>query len=169
MPAFHTLRPALIAAASVWLLMAPQSGAQGADTIRFGGMKADVKAPIEVAADALSVDQSTGHAVFTGNVEISQGEMHLSATTVTIRYADQNQHRIQQMEADGAVTLVSGPDAAEADHAIYEVETGEITLTGDVLLSQGQNVMSAASVKVDLATGSARAEGRVRTILQPSD
>lgn len=169
MPAFSTLRPALTAALLAVSFPAPQAGAQSADTIRFGGIKADIKAPIEVASDALTVDQATGHAIFSGNVEISQGEMHLSAASVTIRYADQDQRRIEQMEADGAVTLVSGPDAAEADHAVYHVETGEVTLTGDVLLSQGQNVMAANSIKVDLATGTARAEGRVRTILQPAD
>ena len=38
--------------------------------IAFGGIKGDTKAPVEVTADSLAVNQETGHAVFTGNVVI---------------------------------------------------------------------------------------------------
>ena len=154
------LRPLLIALA---VLAAPAS----AQNITFGGMKADVSAPVEVASDNLTVNQTDGSALFEGNVVIGQGEMRLSADQVTVQYAEGGQSRIQSLTATGNVTLVSGPDAAEAQKAVYDVEGGNVVLTGDVLLSQGQNVLSGDKVTVDLATGAAQVNGRVRSVLQP--
>lgn len=154
------LRPLLTAL----ILAAAPAGAQ---TMTFGGMRADVKAPVEVAADNLAVNQADGSAVFTGNVVIGQGEMRLSADRVTVVYAEGGQNRIRSLDAAGNVTLVSGPDAAEARAATYDVASGNVTLTGDVVLTQGQNVLTGQRMLVNLATGTAQVEGRVRSVLQP--
>lgn len=138
-----------------------------AQNTTFGGMRADTSAPVEVAADSLSVNQADGTAVFTGNVVIGQGEMRLSAAEVQVNYAEGGQSRIQSLRATGDVTLVSGPDAAEAQEALYDVEAGQVTLIGEVVLSQGANVLTGDRMVVDLATGTAQVQGRVRTILQP--
>nr|WP_111298180.1 lipopolysaccharide transport periplasmic protein LptA [Paracoccus saliphilus] len=156
------LRPLLIALA----LAAPVAFPALAQTT-FGGMRADVSAPVEVAADNLTVNQTDGSALFKGNVVIGQGEMRLSADEVSVQYATGNQQRISALTATGNVTLVSGPDAAEAQQAVYDVEAGTVLLTGDVLLSQGQNVLSGDRMTVDLATGAAQVQGRVRSVLQP--
>ena len=65
------------------------------------------------------------------------------------------------------MTLVSGEDAAEAAEARYDVESGTVTLTGDVVVTQGQNVLAGETMVVDLGDGTARVEGRVRSVLQP--
>ena len=51
-----------------------------AQSVAFGGMQADISAPVELAADNLTVNQSTGQAEFTGNVLIGQGEMKLGGS-----------------------------------------------------------------------------------------
>lgn len=138
-----------------------------AQEVAFGGMTADASAPVEVAADNLAVNQADGSAVFTGNVVIGQGQMRLSADSVTVEYAEGGQNRIRSLHATGKVTLVSGKDAAEASEAVYEVESGNVTLTGDVVLTQGQNVLTGDRMTVSLTEGTAQVDGRVRTILQP--
>lgn len=138
-----------------------------AQTTAFGAMTADTKAPVDLSADSLQVDQKTGHAVFSGNVVIGQGDMRLGAQKVVVEYVPGDRRKIARLHASGNVTLVSGPDAAEAAEAVYEVETGVITLTGDVVMAQGQNVLSGNRMTVDLAQGSARVDGRVRSVLQP--
>ena len=40
-------------------------------------------------------------------------------------------------------------------------------LTGDVLMTQTGNVVAGEKVVVNLATGTAQASGRVRSVLQP--
>lgn len=139
-----------------------------AQTVAFGGMKADTSAPVEVSADQLSVNQTTGKAEFSGNVLIGQGQMKLSADKVVVQYVQGDTQKIDNLDATGNVTLVNGPDAAEAKQAIYEVASGNITLIGDVLLTQGQNVMSGERMVVNLSDGTAQVNGRVRSVLQPA-
>lgn len=138
-----------------------------AQTVAFGGARADTSAPVEVTADSLRVNQDTGEAVFTGNVLIGQGEMRLSAASVTVVYAEGGQQRIQTLNATGGVTLVSGPDAAEASEAVYDVAGGTIVLTGDAIVARGDSVLAGDRIEVNLKDGSANVSGRVRTVLQP--
>ncbi|WGR60884.1 lipopolysaccharide transport periplasmic protein LptA [Paracoccus ferrooxidans] len=133
------------------------------------GRAQDIKEPVEVTADSLTVDQKTGQATFSGNVLIGQGAMRLSADSVTVTYAQGDQRRISALHAQGNVTLASGEDAAEAQAADYDVETGTIVLTGDVLLSQGGNLLAGDKVTVNLESGTADASGRVRSVLQPEN
>lgn len=138
--------------------------AQGT-SVAFGTIRQDVSLPIEATADSLSVDQETGNAIFEGNVVVGQGEMRLSATRVKIVYRNGRQG-IQRLEATGGVTLVSGPDAAEAERAEYDIDDGTIVMTGNVLLSQGPSALSADRMSVRLSDGTAQMSGRVKTILQ---
>lgn len=156
--------PAMLAALSLTVALPAPAAAQ---TVAFGGITADVTAPVEIAADSLQVDQSTGEAVFSGNVVIGQGEMRLSAEQVTVIYAPDTNQKISRLHATGQVTLVNGPDAAEAQDAVYDVASGNVTLTGDVMLTQGQSVLSGEKMDVNLSTGTASVSGRVRSVLQP--
>lgn len=154
----HGLLPVLVS-----LALASAAGAQS----RGFGNAQDVKQPVEVTADALQVDQATGLATFTGKVLIGQGQMRLSADRVVVTYAANNPQKISKLHAEGNVTLASGTDAAEAKAADYDVTSGNVVLTGDVLLTQGANVLAGETVTVNLASGTANASGRVRSVLQP--
>jgi len=138
-----------------------------AQTVGFGAMGADTGAPVEVTSDSLRVNQDSGEAVFTGNVLVGQGEMRLSAQSVTVVYAEGGQNRIRSLNATGGVTLVSGPDAAEAAEAVYDVDAGSIVLTGDAIVTRGESVLAGDRIEVDLTDGTAKVSGRVRTVLQP--
>ncbi len=148
--------------------MPDRAAAQG---VPFGGAGAEPGAPVEVTADALSIDRAAGTAVFEGGVVVGQGALRLSAERVEVEYTDDR--RVARLTATGGVTLASGQDAAEAERAVYDVEAGEITLTGDVLLTQGEEqggvALSADALSVDLASGQARLDGRVRTVLPARD
>ena len=145
-------------------LLAPPALAQ---TTAFGGITADTSEQVEVSADELSVNQKDGSATFTGNVVIAQGDMRLGAQSVTVIYAAGGQQKISRLTATGDVTLVSGEDAAEAREAVYDVVAGNVTLTGDVMLTQGGNILAGQSMVVNLADGTARMQGRVRSVIQP--
>ena len=149
------------------LLLANAASAQNTN-VSFGALKADPSLPVEVTADTLDVDQQTGEAVFAGNVLISQGDMRLSAPRVTIVYNAETR-AVARMEAVGGVTLVSGPDAAEAERADYTIDSGVIVMTGDVLLTQGPSALTSDKMTVNLITGSAQMVGRVSTILRRGD
>lgn len=147
------------------LLVGPTHVAAQGTSVAFGVIQQDTDLPVEVSSDSLSVDQEDGTALFTGNVLIGQGEMRLSAPRVLVIY-DEGNRGIARLEATGGVTLVSGPDAAEADRADYSIEEGTIVMTGNVLLDQGLNVLSADRMNVQLNSGTAQMSGRVRTVIQ---
>ncbi|MFD1195212.1 LptA/OstA family protein [Seohaeicola saemankumensis] len=140
--------------------------------LAFGVIQQDTSLPVEVTADSLSVSQQDGTAIFTGNVVIIQGEMRLAAPRVLVVYAEATegqQGRIARLEATGGVTLVSGPDAAEAERADYNVDGGQVVMQGNVLLTQGGSALTSERMTVDLEGGTAQMDGRVRTILRGSD
>ncbi|NNK78821.1 MAG: lipopolysaccharide transport periplasmic protein LptA [Litoreibacter sp.] len=132
----------------------------------------DTSLPVEVTADELSVDQETGQAVFTGNVVAGQGEMRLSANEIKVEYETDNgttTGEIERLLASGDVLLVNGPEAAEAQEAVYSIGSGEVVMTGDVVLTQGNSALSGDKLIVDLSTGKSRIVGRVRSILKAED
>ena len=145
------------------LLLGTASNAQ--TNIDLGGISADPKAPIEVSADNLSVDQDSGTAVFSGNVVIGQGDLRLSAGSVRVVYSDSTGDIDQLLATDG-VTLVTDSEAAEAATADYNLTTGILTLSGSVLLTQGASALSAEQMTIDLNSGRAQMSGRVRTVFQ---
>lgn len=133
--------------------------------IDLGGMTVDTTAAIEVTADSLAVDQETGSAIFSGNVVIGQGDLRLSAGTVEVIYATATNDISRLIAAEG-VTFATASEAAEAQNAEYDITTGLLTLTGEVLLTQGPSAISAQSMVINVTDGTATMEGRVRTVLQ---
>jgi lipopolysaccharide export system protein LptA len=160
---------AVLSLSLILLLTSGPVLSQGAE-VAFGAVRADSSLPVEVTADQLRVDQSDGTAIFDGNVMIVQGEMRLSASEVRVEYAaatETTPGRIARMHASGGVTIVSGADAAEAQEAVYNIDDGQIVLTGEALMTQGANTISGDRMVINLDSGSAVVEGRVRTILNP--
>lgn len=138
--------------------------------IALGTKAFDRTQQVEVSADELSVDQANGQAVFAGNVLVVQGEVRMSAGRVAVVYAESGSsaNGISSLRATGGVTFVTASDAVEAREATYSVDNGTVQLSGDVILTQGQNAISGETLVVDLNSGQGRMEGRVRTIFTPS-
>lgn len=142
--------------------------AQGTQ-IAFGGPDFDRSAPVEVTADALSVDQSDGSAEFNGNVIVGQGALRLSAGSLRIEYAtntETNRTDVSRIIASGGVTVVTGAEAAEAAEAIYTLADARIVMEGEVIVTQGPNALSGDRLIVNLDTGAGQMEGRVRTVIR---
>lgn len=152
-------------ALSTALFLLGASGVMAQTNVNFGGISVDTSAAIEVAADSLSVDQDTGTAVFSGNVVIGQGELRLSAGRVEVVYSEETGD-IVRLLASEKVTFATENDAAEAQNADYDITSGLLTLTGDVLLTQGASAISAERMVLNVKSGTATMDGRVRTVLQ---
>jgi lipopolysaccharide export system protein LptA len=159
--AMRTLFLALVLTGTAAAVMAQST------QMAFGDMQRDRSAPVEITAEALSIEQSDGTAVYEGDVLIRQGTMRLSAARVLVVFIADGQ-RIERLEAEGGVTLVSGEEAAEAARADYNIDAGIITLLGDVLVTRGANAIAAERMVVDLGTGTAQMSGEVRTLFQPA-
>jgi lipopolysaccharide export system protein LptA len=142
-------------------------GLQAQTSIGFGEATHDSNQAIEVTSDRLELDQTSGSAVFSGNVLIIQGALRMSAAEVQVVYATvEGSQQIDQVIATGDVLIASGTDAAEGQSAVYQVSTGEMVLSGEVLVTQGLAAIAGDRLVLDVNTGSGTVEGRVRTVLQ---
>lgn len=133
----------------------------------FGSIAEDSKEPIEITADQLALDDETGLAIFTGNVEIIQGDLRLTAELVEVIYTE-DRSKIESMFAKTNVKLTSGPDKATSDAADYNLARGSIILTGNVSVLQEGNTLLAERVEFDVDTGASQASGNVKTVLTPA-
>lgn len=158
--------------------------------------------PVQIEASTLEVRDKTKQATFSGNVQVTQGETTMKCQSLIVFYgqevgigadgapvpaaakatpgAPQGAQNIRRIEARGGVTVITKDQNASGDLGIYDLKTKTITLSGNVVVSQGQNVIHGQRVVVDTATGNARVEsasspgssgpggpGRVRALIQP--
>ncbi|MEM1237693.1 MAG: LptA/OstA family protein [Pseudomonadota bacterium] len=135
--------------------------------VAFAGLGQTTDQPIEIAADTMAIDQDDGSAVLTGNVVIGQGDLRMTASRVTIDYTQEG--GISEMFAVGGVVIVTPEEEVESTTALYKLADDSIFLSGDVLLVQGRSTVLSETMRVDLTDGTALLEGRVRTVLQPTE
>jgi lipopolysaccharide export system protein LptA len=160
-------RTTLIAAALAGLVALIQPAAAQV-AIGFGGVAHDSDQPVEAVSDTLTIDQTNGRALFSGNVIIIQGDLRIAAEDVEVIYSDLDGERsVDEVIATGGVLITRGEDAAEGEDAVYAVAAGILTMTGDVLVTQGTTTIAGDSMVVDMTTGDGVVEGRVRTVLTP--
>jgi lipopolysaccharide export system protein LptA len=118
------------------------------------------------------VRQAENLAIFAGEVVAGQGTLRLTADRLDVTY-DQEEGgnsetgAIRNMEATGNVFISNGTETAQGERAEYDVESGLITMTGAVVLTQGENVISGPRLTINLNDGQGRMEGRVKSIFAP--
>ncbi len=148
------------------LALTPLLAAGAGTSVAFAGLKTDPKAPVQVQADQLAVNQADGTATFTGNVVVTQGDMKLHAAEVLVEYS-KDKKAIQTLHASGGVTLAAGTDAAQADTADYKPDTGDLIMLGHVILTQGPAAISGEKLTLSLKSGTGTMDGRVTTTFTP--
>ncbi|MBH62703.1 MAG: lipopolysaccharide transport periplasmic protein LptA [Alphaproteobacteria bacterium] len=171
----RTLLTALLAM-SIWVLA---TGPGAGQTTPLS--KLDTDQPIEITADSLEVKQDQNIAIFRGNVDALQGEMGLRADQLTVHYrssenSEADVNAISRIDAEGSVFLASSQETAQGDVGVYDVENGLITLTQNVVLTRGENVIRGNRLLLNLVTGQSvvdggvgatRSGGRVRSLFVP--
>ena len=161
-------------------------------------------APVQIEAATLEVHDKSKTATFSGNVQVVQGDTTMRCRSLVVFYGQEvgigeaggeattgaaaksqpggtkGAQNIRRIEAHGGVTVLTKDQSASGDLGIYDLKTKTITLSGNVVVSQGQNVIHGERVVVDTETGNARVEsgssgtgasagsgGRVRALIQP--
>jgi lipopolysaccharide export system protein LptA len=154
----------------------------------FQGLTSDQNKdqPVQIEAATLEVRDKNKTATFSGNVSVVQGDTTMKCQRLVVFYSQemgiagkdkqastttapvttskstpgmpQGAQNIQKIEAQGGVTVLTKDQNARGDEAIYDLQTKQITLSGHVTISQGQNVIHGEKVVVDTVTGNARVE-----------
>lgn len=144
-----------------------------------GPVVAHAQGFLDVQSDNLSIDNKTSSAVFTGNVVVERDGVVMTADHVKVLYKDpaddeegQRRDDVEQVEATGNVKIVDGQRTITATKALYDVPEDNMTLTGDVIVTEGrENTIRGTKMLYDISQGlitiSADA-GRVKAKLVPS-
>ena len=79
--------------------------------------------------------------------------------------------QISRLEARGGVTVNQKDQTATGDSALFDMKSNTVTLQGNVVVSQGANVMRGERLVVDMTTGVSRVDagkssGPVRMLIQ---
>jgi len=159
--------------------------------------------PIRIESATLEVRDKNKMATFSGDVQVVQGETTIKCQTLVVFYGaehgsgaarqaaqpgegssgaprtqkgavvPQGSQDIRRIEARGGVTITTKDRIATGDLGVYDPKKKTITLSGNVVVSQGPNVLHGDSVVVDTATGDAHFESgattqtRVRALILP--
>jgi lipopolysaccharide export system protein LptA len=148
--------------------LAAVAWAQQINPITKGMLNPD--APIDITANDFSADENSKTLVYSGNVIVHQGEVHLRANAMRAHLVDNKPDRIL---AQGDVVIDAPSGVATGENGVYEVNPRVITLTGNVVLTQDKNVMRGQQLVVNLITGQATLVGgdgkggRVHALFQP--
>ena len=150
--------------------------------------------PIDITANELELVDAQHLAIWRGDVEALQNRNRMRADVLNIYFAGtpaapgakggasggapgRNWGKVQRVEAEGNVFYISPTQTARGDHGLYLQGSDTITITGDVVVAQGQSVVHGDKLLIDLKTNRATmvsdarggAKGRVRGIFYPND
>ena len=123
---------------------------------------ADADQPIQIDADSLEVQQSKNLAIFKGNVEAVQGRINMRANEIRVWYKSDQEGKssdpatggtIVRIDAIGKVFVSSPDETAQGDIGVYDVPEKRITMTGNVVLTRGDNVIRGEKLFLEVIDG----------------
>jgi lipopolysaccharide export system protein LptA len=140
--------------------------------------------PVQIEAATLEVRDKDKVATFSGNVHVVQGDTTMRCKTLVVHYDNTasagmksatpgpgGQQQITRLEAKGDVIVTQSEQTATGDTGLFDMQSNTITLLGNVVVSQGGNVVRGERLVVDMTTGVSRVDagskrGPVRMLIE---
>jgi lipopolysaccharide export system protein LptA len=141
--------------------------------------------PVKIQAASLEVREKDKQATFSGDVHVINGDTELRCRSLVVFYDDDSSNSsgaknmkaadpgpggeksIKRIEAKGGVTVVQKDQNAAGDAAIFNMRENIVTLTGNVVVTRGQDVLRGQRLVVDLTNGVSKMDqGRVEGLFQ---
>lgn len=144
-------------------------------------------APVDLTADELEVLNSQCLSIWRGSAEALQDTSRLRADVLKTYFqvtsgarpaavSTANCGALSRIEAEGNVFYVTPEQRVRGRHATYDAASETITVTGDVVAAQGQNVLRGERLVINVKTGQSQMHtnvkgrgkpGRVRGVFYP--
>jgi lipopolysaccharide export system protein LptA len=149
--------------------------------------------PIKISSASLEVRDKDKVATFSGDVHLVQGDTTLRSKSLVVFYNDESapkpakpppiagapdapiSQQIRRVEAKGGVFVTQKDQTATGESGVFDMQANTVTLLGNVVISQGQNVVKGDRLTVDLTSGTSRVECgksqgqcRVQALIQPN-
>jgi len=180
-----TLRITSVALALVCAMASAMAQAPGkAVPNAVQGFSKNRDKPVNIEAATLEVRDKDRIATFSGNVQVVQGDTTMRCKVLVVHY-DSNQpgalksatpgaggsQQISRLEAKGGVVVTQQDQTATGDTGLFDMKSNTITLLGNVVVSQGGNVVRGERLVVDMTTGVSKVDageskGPVRMLIE---
>ncbi|MET0272787.1 MAG: LptA/OstA family protein [Phenylobacterium sp.] len=150
-------------------------------------LPSDSRAPWDVTADELEVNNTDCTSVWRGSAEALQETTRLRANVLSTKFQPKPGKSggmsssacgdLVTMEAQGSVYYVTPQQRVRSNNAVYDAASETITMTGDVVAAQGQNVLRGSKMVINTKTGQGQMQGasqgrnkpgRVRGVFYPN-
>jgi lipopolysaccharide export system protein LptA len=76
--------------------------------------------PVDYAADRIELQDRQKRVVLSGDVQITQGDLRLTAQRTTVAYTDTGGLKIQRIDATGGVVVTRGSERASGSVGVYD-------------------------------------------------
>ena len=143
----RTIMSAMLAALAALMAMMPVA----ASAQVFGGNSDE---PIELDAKEGCDGSLDGSAAYVcrGDVVLAQGPAILTAQMLALTFYEGTQDP-KRIEAEGGVRYASGEDAISGAAGVFDADASTITVTGDVVVVQGEQVITGERLVYNTETG----------------
>lgn len=186
---WRTLLIATALAACCGVALAQSSAGKGAASgppNALQGFSVNREKPVQIEAATLEVRDKERMATFSGNVHVVQGDTTMRCKVLVVHYDNDapsgmkqatpgpgGQQQITRLEAKGGVVVTQQDQTATGDTGHFDMKSNTITLLGNVVVSQGKNVVRGERLVVDMTTGVSKVDagasrGPVRMLIEQS-
>lgn len=146
------------------------------------GFSQNCDQPVHIELATLVVRDKDKVATFSGDVKVVQGDTTMKCKSLVVFYEQDSeesakeanktktmqaatpgpggQQKIKRLEAHGNVVVLQKDQTATGELGTFDMKANTVTLSGGVMMTQGQNVLRGDRLIVDLTTGVSRVEIR---------
>lgn len=169
----------------MWKSLAAASGLYLALSFGAQAQLSGQSGPIQIEADQLEFQDREGKAIYDGNVDAIQGDARIRTDKLIVTFDQKPQDEnsdssgiggsvgaVKSLTAIGSVYYMTPQEKAKGDKGVYNYQNDTITLTGNVSVTRGENVIVGDKLVINVGTGvsqftseSTKKGERVRTVL----
>jgi lipopolysaccharide export system protein LptA len=178
MKRYHAMRTLLIAGVLL-VALAPYGTAATAQQKSAGpqnalqGFSQNRDQPVKIQAASLEVREKDKMATFSGDVHVVNGDTEMRCKSLIVFYDEDSkgpamkaadpgpsgERQIKRIEAKGGVVVNQKDQIATGDAAIFNMRENIVILTGNVVVTKGQDVLKGQRLTVDLTSGVSKMDG----------
>jgi lipopolysaccharide export system protein LptA len=152
------------------------AGAQQGPPNALQGFSGNRGKPVTIRAASLEVRDKQKFATFNGDVHVVQGDTDMRCKVLVVFYEDSSTQQsggaaqanaaqaaapgalggnsqIRRMEAKGGVVVTQKDQVATGDRGDFDMRANTVTLTGNVVVTKGQDVLRGQKLVVNLTDG----------------
>jgi lipopolysaccharide export system protein LptA len=155
--------------------VAAQPAAQPQSSGAMQGFQPNRDQPVKITSNTLEVRDKIRQATFSGDVKLVQGETTVTCKALVVFYEDTQaqptekkgaqpdpqqaqaqkgaSQQIKRAEAKGDVMITQKDQTATGDNGVFDIKSNTMTLTCNVVLTQGASVLRGERMIVDMASG----------------